>query len=106
MDSIRADREIEDFVRNLTLQFSPEQIILFGSRARGDHWAPSDYDFIVVSSRFNGIRWHERMVQILKLWNRPEGLDILPYTPQEFEDKKLNSSTVRSAVREGKLVVM
>jgi hypothetical protein len=57
------------------------------------------------SSHFAGVRWHDRMVQILKLWNCPEDMDVLPYTPEEFEDKKLNSSTVRSAVREGKLVV-
>jgi predicted nucleotidyltransferase len=106
MDSIRAGHEITEFIRSLTQQFAPEQIILFGSRARGDHWKPSDYDFIVISSKFVGIDWHDRMVQILKLWDRPEGLDVLPYTPQEFEDKKLNSSTVRSAVREGKLIVM
>jgi uncharacterized protein len=105
MDTIRAGEEIAGFIRTLREQYSPDQIILFGSRARGDHWKPSDYDFIVVSQRFVGVGWHDRMVQILKLWNRPEGLDVLPYTPQEFEDKKLNSSTVRSAVREGKLVM-
>jgi len=106
MDTIKAETSIIEFVRELKKQFTPDQIILFGSRARGDHWKPSDYDFIVVSTRFAGIGWHERMVQILKLWNRPEGLDVLPYTPEEFESKKLDSSTVRSAVREGKLIVL
>ncbi|MCX6600940.1 MAG: nucleotidyltransferase domain-containing protein [bacterium] len=104
MDTIRAGKEIAAFIRELRRQFSPEQIILFGSRARGDHWKPSDYDFIIVSSRFAGIHWHDRMVRILNLWNLPEGLDVLPYTPQEFADKRENSSTVRSAVREGKLI--
>lgn len=105
MDTIRAGSEITPFIRELEVRFAPEQIILFGSRARGDHWKPSDYDFIVVSSRFAGRRWHERVVDIQRLWNRPEDLDVLPYTPQEFAEQLTNSSTVRSAVREGKRVV-
>jgi uncharacterized protein len=105
MDTIRAGQEISEFIGELQRQYAPEQIILFGSRARGDHWKPSDYDFIVVSDRFAGINWHDRMVQILKLWNRPEDIDVLPYTREEFEDKKLNSSTVRTAVREGKQIL-
>jgi len=92
-------------VSALQSEFSPEQIILFGSRARGDHWKPSDYDFVVVSSKFAGINWHDRMVSIHRFWKRLEGLDVLPYTPEEFEKKKSELGVVHIAVREGKRVI-
>jgi hypothetical protein len=48
-------KEIEGFLNKLKLEFNPEKIILFGSRAKGDDWKRSDYDFIIVSSKFEGM---------------------------------------------------
>jgi uncharacterized protein len=105
MDAIRVSEDIEEFVRAVQTVFVPEQIILFGSRARGDHWKPSDYDFIIVSDKFAGVNWHDRMVSIHRFWNRPEGLDVLPYTPKEYEKKKSELGVVRIASLEGKRVI-
>ena len=97
-------REIEGFVNKLKLEFNPEKIILFGSRAKGDDWKRSDYDFIIVSSKFEGMHWLKRISKIVKLWDIIADIDVLPYTPKEFEDKKKNSSIVRSALKHGKSI--
>jgi predicted nucleotidyltransferase len=95
------NEELNDFINAVRRVYAPTEIIMFGSRARGDHWKPSDYDFIVVSSRFAGVNWHDRMVAVQRLWDRPEDMDVLPYTPEEFEKKKNELGIVRVAVREG-----
>jgi len=104
MDTIRASDEIAEFISVIKERYAPTDVILFGSRARGDHRSYSDYDFIVVSDRFRGVNWHDRRVQLLRLWQRFDDVDIIPYTPEEFADKSLNSSIIRSAIREGKRI--
>lgn len=39
---------IEHAVRDIVTRFHPEQVILFGSQARGDATPDSDVDFLVV----------------------------------------------------------
>ena len=97
-------REIKGFVNRLRRQFDPEKIILFGSKVSDDNWKWSDYDFIVVSSHFEGMHWLDRISKIIALWDLPIDIDVLPYTPQEFIDKKENSSVVRSALKHSKLI--
>ena len=94
-------KEIEKFVGKVKLELNPEKIILFGSRARGDEWKRSDYDFIIVSSKFKDMHWLKRISKIVRWWDVIADIDILPYTPKEFEDKKKNSSVVRSALKYG-----
>jgi hypothetical protein len=86
-------------------EFSPQKILLFGSSAKGEDWKRSDYDFIIVSERFRGIHWLERISRVVRLWDLPTDIDVLPYTPEELEDKRVNSSTARSALREGMLLL-
>jgi predicted nucleotidyltransferase len=86
-------------------EFAPRKILLFGSRARGEDWKWSDYDFIIVSEGFRGMHWLERISRVVRLWDLPTDIDVLPYTLEEFEDKSVNSSTVRSALRDGKLLL-
>ncbi len=98
-------RRIKPFLRRLRKEFSPAKILLFGSRARQKDWIRSDYDFIIVSDSFNGMHWLERISKVVRLWDLPVDIDVLPYTLEEFEDKSVNSSTVRSALREGKILL-
>ena len=95
---------INRFVKKVVKQFSPQAILLFGSRARGDHLLHSDYDFIIISDKFAGVRWLHRIYAIVKLWEADENIDVLPYTPEEFAAKTVKSSIVRSAMKEAKLV--
>ncbi|MBI5392340.1 nucleotidyltransferase domain-containing protein [Candidatus Woesearchaeota archaeon] len=101
MDRKKNFEEIKPFILKVNKEFKPTQIILFGSRARGNAWNRSDYDFIIVSEKFKSVHWLKRITKVVKLWDLNQDIDILPYTKEEFEEKKENSSTIRTAVKEG-----
>jgi len=86
-------------------EYFPDAIvILFGSRARGDYLEDSDYDIIVVSSKFKGIHFTKRSEIILRiLWNAGirDDIEVLCYTPEEFKKKKSMLGIVQNAVEEG-----
>ena len=84
-------REIKDFIKKVNAEFEPEQIILFGSRVKGEAWKRSDYDFIIVSKHFYGMHWLTRISRIVSLWEPLIDIDVLPYTPEEYEEKKIHS---------------
>ncbi len=97
-------RETDEAVKIISKWDPSAKVILFGSRARGEHLRISDYDLIVVSDRFRGMRFSERATLITKLLYRNElilPLDLLCYTEEEFERKRRELGTVRTAVSEG-----
>ncbi|MBI2133798.1 nucleotidyltransferase domain-containing protein [Candidatus Woesearchaeota archaeon] len=49
------DKNTRDFIMKIRKQFNPDKIILFGSRAEGNAWVYSDYDFIIVSDKFEKV---------------------------------------------------
>jgi predicted nucleotidyltransferase len=42
------DTDLKSLVDFIATKYSPEKIILFGSRARGDHKKDSDYDILII----------------------------------------------------------
>ena len=104
MDKKTPGKEVRAFVRKLRAELHPEKIILFGSRAMGEAWKRSDYDFVIVSSDFEGMHWLERISRVVRLWDNLSAIDALPYTPKEFAVKRKESSVVRNAVRHGQLI--
>ena len=82
-------------------KFEPEHIILFGSRAKNDYLKHSDYDVIVVSNIFEGVHFLDRLTMLFELWDYDFDLDILAYTPEEFEEKRHEIGIVNQAVKEG-----
>jgi hypothetical protein len=93
--------EIKDFIKQINKKFSPEKIILFGSRAKGYYLKDSDYDIIVVSKKFKNIPFLKRLYLVHKFWKYKYNLDILAYTPEEFEKKKKEIGIVKEAVEKG-----
>lgn len=89
------------FVTKLRARYTIEKIILFGSRARGDHLIESDFDFIIVSPDFNGIPFTRRMASIYEYWDERCDVEPLCYTPEEFERKKKEIGIVSEAIKEG-----
>lgn len=98
---IKLDSKALKFVNKIKLKFKPAKVILFGSRARGDAWNYSDYDFIVVSDMFEKVHWLKRISALVGCWDLDRDIDVLPYTFKEFEEKKVSSSMVREAARKG-----
>ena len=83
MDIFAVDPGLDEIVR-LLQRYEPEQIILFGSRARGDADEYSDYDLIVIKrTRHPFLERLRDMVPYLVEFGRPA--EILVYTPDEFE---------------------
>lgn len=76
-------------------------MILFGSRARGEHLKGSDVDLLVVSPDFAGIPFLKRIREIVALWDSDLDLEVLPYTPDEFERKRREIGIVAVAAAEG-----
>jgi len=98
----RADSRIEDFVRRVREKYEITQAIFFGSRARGDYLADSDYDVILVSPDFRGIFFSQRSALMYDYWTHwPLDIEPLCYTPEEFEAKKQQIGIVSEAVKEG-----
>lgn len=101
-DSI--NKHIWQMVDRIVARFDPEQIILFGSHARGEGTPNSDVDLLIVmpvegSKRAKRleIRAAVREVRVPK--------DIIVSTPEEFQWRKDVVGTIEHpAVREGKIL--
>jgi predicted nucleotidyltransferase len=99
------DPKLAEFVREhlpiLRARLAPLQVIAFGSRVRGDALTTSDLDLILVSPWFAARPFLKRPGAILELLDYPGGLELLCYTPREFEEKREEYGIVRVALQEG-----
>jgi len=86
----------------------PEQVILFGFRARGDAGEDSDVDLLVIEAEPFGAG-RDRRVEAARLWRALAGIevsaDILVYSRDEanYWRDSLNHILAR-ALREGKVL--
>lgn len=78
-----------------------DKMICFGSRVREDHLKQSDFDIIIVLKDFEGKKFITRPVQLYAFWRFDEPVELLCYTPTEFERKIHQISTIREAIAEG-----
>jgi uncharacterized protein len=99
------DSLVQQFVHHalprIVARLQPEQVILFGSRARGDARSDSDLDVIVVARAFEEVPFLKRMPMMLRMVRFPRHVDFLCYTPAEFEHIQQTSTIVYQAVQEG-----
>lgn len=91
----------KEFSNKIKRKFAVQKLILFGSRARGDNLKQSDYDFIVVSDKFQGKKFILRASEFYDYWNNEVDIEIICYTPEEFERKKSQKGIVKTAIEEG-----
>jgi predicted nucleotidyltransferase len=86
---LRTDRrkilqqEVEEFVDRIKKAYVPDKIILFGSVATGKAKENSDIDIIIIKETEK--KFWERLREISKYCSREIGMDVLVYTPEEFE---------------------
>lgn len=97
---------IEEIKRRVVKAAQPERIILFGSRARGDHRPDSDIDLLVIQK--SNLPRHRRAVPIYEALNGlPVEVDVevIVYTPAEVEEwSEVRQAFVTTALREGKVL--
>jgi predicted nucleotidyltransferase len=104
MDEAAAEAAIKKMVARIVERFRPEQVILFGSRARGAAAPDSDVDLLVVM-RVEGSRRRQASAIDAALLDRTLPLDLVVVTPEEFErDRDRIGSVVRPAAREGRVL--
>lgn len=94
-------RFVQDHLPTLRRRLAPVQVIAFGSRVRGDALSTSDLDLILVSPQFASMPFLRRPVMVLEMLDFPSGLELLCYTPEEFEAKRGELGIVRVALEEG-----
>ncbi len=92
---------VETVVPVIKAYLSPSKILIFGSRVRGEATEASDVVVIIVSDFFSGIRFVKRMAIVLKKIRFSRHVDVICYTPDEFEKIKESSIVVKSALNEG-----
>jgi predicted nucleotidyltransferase len=79
----RLQAELDRYLNLLLGRVAPEKVILFGSLARDEVKAWSDIDLIIVAN--TKARFLDRSKEMLQLLQPRVGLDVLVYTPDEFE---------------------
>lgn len=98
-----SDPTLDEILRRLKKEFAPEEIYLFGSKARGDSGPDSDYDLLLVVKSLKEPR-HRRMQRAQRvLWGVWTAVDVLVLTSEEFDrEKQVICSLPATVVREGK----
>lgn len=76
------DQELSRYVRLLTEHGNPEKVILFGTLAKGRIHEWSDIDLVVVEQ--TQLPFFQRLRKVRKLLQPKVGMDIMVYTPEEF----------------------
>ena len=104
-DSRDAKSVIDDILEKLVANYAPEKGVLFGSYARGDADEYSNIDLITISESKRP--FVERFKDFSELWKVSpiKDIDVLVYTPQEFQEMyaRENPFIVR-AMEEGKVI--
>ncbi len=95
---------IARMVETIVRKFRPDQVILFGSHARGEPGPHSDVDFLVVMPLSGPKR--EKQIEIgvaLQRYGIP--VDVIVTTPEEFAWRREVPGTLEYPVaREGKVL--
>ncbi len=93
-------------IKSTILSYLPGvRIVVFGSRARGDDNADSDYDLLVITpnelSQKEKLSWSSQLDRaIVKAIHAP--IDLLMYSENEIRQKQLlPGHIVRAAMRDG-----
>lgn len=95
---------IQQMVERLVERFDPDEIILFGSRARGTASPESDVDLLVIAS-FQGSKRAKQLEMRLALHDIPVPKDIILVTPEEVSRRRdIVGTIIRPALREGKVL--
>ena len=107
-EDVDEENLLRQIVSVIVREGSPEAIVLFGSRARGDARADSDVDLLVIEKEpFSPQRSRRKEVARLHMALRglPLSKDILLYSRDEFEHWRNSSShLIGRAGREGRLL--
>ena len=105
MGAAEKDPILTEIVRRLVEALRPERIYLFGSRARGDAGADSDYDLMVVVPHLTELAYRLAQRAYSELWGLSTAADILVWSCDAFDGRlHLKASLPATVLREGTLL--
>jgi predicted nucleotidyltransferase len=90
--------ELQKAVAPLASRFGVERMYLFGSRARGDHRADSDYDFLISKGRVQSLFTNAALWQALE--------DTLQAPVDLVTDTSSDTELIRQARKDAILIVL
>ena len=100
-DKEKIVEEIKKFKKRIEKKFHVDEIIIFGSVARGEMSKHSDIDLIVVSKKFGMKDFFKIVPKLYGEWYLRYPVDFLIYNKKEFNKLKKEVSIVSEALREG-----
>ena len=103
-------RELQSYLNRIGDRWPVDAALLGGARVADERGAPPqrergpEYVVVIVSERFDGVPWLERVYQARSLWDALEmggQADVHCYTPKEFARKRESLRVVREAAENG-----
>ena len=83
-DGIRpVQSRLETYCERLRTRIGLRSVVVFGSRARGDHWENSDIDLLVIADDFRGMSSGQRIDLLLEAWSGIPALEPFGVTSEE-----------------------
>lgn len=99
------DPVVGEITRRLIEVYHPERVYLFGSAARGDAGADSDYDLLLVVPDETPPEFRRGGPGYRAIWRLGVAADVLVYRRSVFDRQlALKASLPSSVVREGRLL--
>lgn len=99
------DPVLSEIVRRLIEAYDPQEIRLFGSKARGDQGPDSDYDLMVVVSDDAPEERKRSRLAYERLWGVGAAADVLVWTRYDFDRRlHLKASLPATIAREGRML--
>ncbi len=100
---VRLSSELDRFIKVVVPALHPERIIVFGSYATGHIHEWSDLDLLVIAE--TELPFFERLKQVILLTRSNVGMDVLVYTPSEWEHLRDERVFIREEItKKGRVV--
>ncbi|MGM0366679.1 MAG: nucleotidyltransferase domain-containing protein [Actinomycetota bacterium] len=97
----KLDCELKRIIARIK-ELDPEKIILFGSVASGNISFDSDIDLIIIKETDK--RFLKRLEEVYSYIKPRTAIDILVYTPREFESLLKESDFIKAVAGKGTLI--
>ncbi len=102
---VGSDAVLQEMVSRLAAALHPARIYLFGSRARGDAGADSDYDLLVVVPESSLPGYRRDQAAFIALCGVGASKDVVVLTRAEFDSRRSVPCSLPATVeREGRLL--
>lgn len=90
------DKVLEQ-IRQIAVKYNVKKIVLFGSRARGNHSSVSDYDIAVFAKGLS-------VLDQARLWSEVEEIDTLKKIDLTFVDEQIMDEFRKNINKDGVII--